>query len=384
MEARRVAELLFEIAIVVFLVSMIAGQILGQPVLLGFVTSGSMQPTLEPGDGFVAIPAAIAGPIEEGDVVTFRAEEINSGGLTTHRIVEERDRGYITQGDNNPFSDQDGGEPLVTKPQIVAVVWQPGGAVVAIPGVGALVTASQDALTWIQQQLAFLFGTRSMLGSQGLAYLIVGFSVVVYAADVLLGSGEGRDRHRSDRSRDTGIDVRVFALVFAAAIVLAATASMVVPAGTQEFGVVSSERDASGLRVIEQGTSESAQYTVGNGGYVPVVTYFEPASEGMTIEPREIELPARTTASVTITITAPPETGYYRYFLVEHRYLHVLPEPVIRSLYMIHPWLPIVVIDAILGGAFYAMSAMVLDSGRVRSRSRDNPSLIRRYLSRIR
>jgi signal peptidase len=384
MQARRLAGLLLEIAIAVFLVSMIVGQVLGQPVLLGFVTSGSMQPALEPGDGFVAIPAELAGPVEEGDVVTFRAEEIEGGGLTTHRVVEERERGYVTRGDNNPFTDQDGGEPPVTDPQIVAVVWQPGGEVLAIPGVGTLVTGSQDVLTWLQQQLAVLLGTRSMLGTQGLAYLLVGLSAVGYLADVALGSGgSGRDRGRSDRSRETGIDARTIALVFAAAIVLAATAAMVVPAGTQEFGVVSAETDASGLRVIEQGTTESARYTVGNGGYVPVVTYLDPASEGVTIEPRELRLPARTTTNATISISAPPQTGYYRYFLVEHRYLHVLPEPVIRSLYAIHPWLPIVAIDALLGGSFYALTATALDSGRLRSRSRDAPSLIRRYLSRI-
>jgi len=35
-----------------------------------------MAPTLEPGDGFVAVPAELAGPVEEGDVVTFCVEEI--------------------------------------------------------------------------------------------------------------------------------------------------------------------------------------------------------------------------------------------------------------------------------------------------------------------
>ncbi|MFC6975369.1 signal peptidase I [Halomicroarcula sp. GCM10025709] len=113
--------------VVLFLVSMVVGQLLGQPVLLGYVTTGSMQPTLDPGDGFVAIPAALAGPVDEGDVVTFRAEEIQGGGLTTHRVVDRTDRGYVTRGDNNPFTDQDGGEPPVTDAQIVAVVWQPGG-----------------------------------------------------------------------------------------------------------------------------------------------------------------------------------------------------------------------------------------------------------------
>ncbi|MFB6159612.1 MAG: S26 family signal peptidase [Haloferacaceae archaeon] len=75
------------VGLVVF--SLVVGGLLGQPILLSYVTSGSMQPTLDPGDGFVAIPTAIAGPVDEGDVVVFRAEQVNDGDLTTHRVVEK-------------------------------------------------------------------------------------------------------------------------------------------------------------------------------------------------------------------------------------------------------------------------------------------------------
>jgi len=206
MELRRIGTVALEAALVVFLVSMVVGQALGQPVLLGFVTSGSMEPTIETGDGFVAIPTAIAGPIEEGDVITFRAEEIQGGGLTTHRVVAETDRGYITRGDANPFTDQDGGEPPVSEAQIVAVAWQPGGTVVTVPGVGAVVTGTQDALAAGQRQLAALFGARSLLGTQGIAYLVHPWLPAVVIAALLGGSvylvsmgvvDSGRVRRRS-------------------------------------------------------------------------------------------------------------------------------------------------------------------------------------------
>lgn len=47
MAFRRDAAALLEGAVVVFVVAMVAGQLLGQPVLLGFVTTDSMRPTLE-------------------------------------------------------------------------------------------------------------------------------------------------------------------------------------------------------------------------------------------------------------------------------------------------------------------------------------------------
>ncbi|NLV06476.1 signal peptidase I [Haloarcula rubripromontorii] len=377
-----VGERLLGAGVLLFVVAMVIGQVLGQPVLLGFVMTGSMQPTLEPGDGFVAIPADLAGSVEEGDIITFRAEEIQGGGLTTHRVVDKTDRGYITRGDNNPFPDQDGDEPPVTDAQIVAVAWQPGGGVVAVPGVGTTVNGVRDSLAWVQQRAASIFGTRSLLGTQGLAYLLLGVSVCAYVIDLVL-SGD-RDRGRRDISRDTGTSVRLLIGIFAAAVVLSATATMVAPAGPQEFGVVSAEFDSPGSRVIEQGTTESTQYRLGNGGYVPVVTYFDPETDGIAVEPNETVIPARSTVNATLSLTAPPETGYYRKFVVEHRYLLVLPQSTIRSLYHIHPWLPIVVIDALLGGSFYLLGAALVDTGRVRSRSRDSPSQFRRLMARLR
>jgi len=352
---------------VLFVLLLITGQLLGQPVLLGFVTSGSMEPTLEPGDGFVAIPSAATGLVSEGDVVVYRAEEIQGGGLTTHRVVEETDRGYVTKGDANPFTDQDGGEPPVKDEQIVATAWQPGGEVLAIPGVGMVVTGTQRALQTGQRHIAATVGTRSLLGVQGLAYLVFALSVVLYAIDARRDSG--RDRQSRDRSRDARPSTGLLVAVFAAIIVLAATAAMVGPAGPQQFGIVSAESDAPGPRVIERGTSESAAYPVGNSGFVPVVVFLEPGSDDVAVQPRELIVPGQSVENATLTIEAPPETGYYRRYVTEYRYLAVLPRSHIRTLYAVHPWAPIVAIDALLGVPFYLVTRALVGSGRGRNRS---------------
>ena len=128
MTPRRMLSLGVEIIAIILIASLIAGQVLGYPVLVGFVETGSMAPTLNPGDGFIAVPTAVAGEISENDVVVFRAQQIQGGGLTTHRIVDEAERGYITRGDANPFTDQDGDEPPVREEQIVAKLFQPAGS----------------------------------------------------------------------------------------------------------------------------------------------------------------------------------------------------------------------------------------------------------------
>jgi signal peptidase len=379
--ARRVLTLGLELLLVLVVISLLAGQFLGQPVLLSYVETGSMAPTMEPGDGFVAMPAAVAGPVEEGDVITFRAEEIQGGGLTTHRVVGETERGYITRGDANPFTDQDGDEPPVKEAQIVAKALQVGGTVVVIPNFGTVVVGVQGVIAGTQRWVAATLGTRSLLGPQGLTYLLLAGSMLAYVLDVVLGDGRTERRERS-RSRDDGVSTRFVMVALALLVVSTATAAMVVPAGTQEFGVVSAEFDSEQPTTIRQGESSTLPYAVPNAGLVPVHVYFD-SSDGIAVDSEHVYVGSRGEERVDLTLTAPPETGYYRYFLTEYRYLAILPEPVVDALYRVHPWLPIVVIDALLGGAMYLVGMTVVGTGRVRSRSRDGPSTLSRLANRF-
>ncbi|OYR45039.1 signal peptidase I [Halorubrum sp. Hd13] len=385
MSPKRILSITLQVAVVLVVLSLVVGQLLGQPILLSFVETGSMQPTLDPGDGFVAIPAPLAGDVGVGDVVTFDAQEIEGGGLTTHRVVEETERGYVTRGDNNPFTDQDGGEPVVQDADVVAVALQVGGSVVVIPHLGTVAMAIQSGLASVQTWLAVTFGVRSFQGTQGLAYILFGLSAVAYAADWYL-TRNARETRERDRSRDDGTSVFLIVAVLALVLMATATAAMVVPAGTQEYGVVSAEFESENPTVIERGTSQELEYVVPNSGLVPVYAYVTPASPGVEVEPQRLSVESRGEASTTVTLTAPPETGYYRLFVTEHRYLAVLPRGVIDELYGVHPWAPIVAIDGLLGGTIAGIGLVLLrgEPARIRSReSREKPPLYRRLLRQI-
>jgi len=382
MSPKRLLSLTAQAVIVVAVLSLIVGQLLGQPVLLSFVETGSMQPTLDPGDGFVAVPAALAGDVGVGDVVTFDAQEIEGGGLTTHRVVEETERGYVTRGDNNPFTDQDGGEPVVQDADVVAVALSVGGSVVVIPHLGTVAMAVQSSFTSVQTWLAVTFGVRSFQGTQGLAYILFGLSTVAYAVDWYLARNSRETRER-DRSRDDGTSVFAIVAVLALVLMATATAAMIVPAGTQEYGVVSAEFESENPTVIERGTSQELEYVVPNAGLVPVYAYVTPASPGVEVAPQRLRVGSRGEASTTVTLTAPPETGYYRLFVAEHRYLAVLPPGVIDELYGVHPWAPLVAINGLLGGGIVGLGFVFLrgEPARIRSReSREKPPLYRRLL----
>jgi signal peptidase len=345
------------------------GAVLGQPILLSYVETGSMSPTLEPGDGFVAVPTEIAGPVEEGNVIVFEAEEIQGGGLTTHRVVGETDHGYVTRGDANPFTDQDDEEPPVQDAQVVAKALTVGGEVVVLPNLGTSFLAVRDGLAAVQRTLAVVLGTRHLLGAQGLGYLLFAVTAVLYAADAYRESNAKR-RGRTT-NRETGFPMRWALVGLAALLVVGATAAMVAPAGTQEYGIVSAEFESDRPGVIPTGESKTRTYRVPNGGALPVQVYLEPASEGVAVEDRRLHVPSGRTAETRVMLTAPSETGYYRRFLVEYRYLAILPAPVIDALYEFHPWTPVVAVDALLAGGFLALTLPFVPSGRVRNRTRE-------------
>ncbi len=381
MTLRTAAVRVFEITVIGLVVVLVVGQGLGQPILLSYVESGSMAPTMHEGDGFIAIPSAIAGPVERGDVIIFKAERLRGGGLTTHRIIGSTERGYITKGDANSFPDQDSGEPPVQPAQIVAVALTIDGSVVVIPHLGTVIEGGQKFMANLPRQLFGGFGLpRETSGL--LPAMLAGLGIVLYLLIVLQ---EAQSNSRSkERSRERGGFNRRWLLVFAiGVIVLSATASMVVPGGVQKFGIVSAENDAPGPRVIQQGETETFQYRIANHGLVPIVVFLEPKNDAITIDSQEVHVSGRSDEDVTISLSAPPEIGYYRYFLAEHRYLGVLPIDILRALYRVHPWAPILIIDGMLATLIGGVGVTVIGTNRVWLRSRTRTSIVNRLKNRL-
>lgn len=376
MTARRIAGLAASGLLALFVVSMAAGMVLGQPVLLGYVETGSMAPTLEPGDGFVAVPSVLAGSIEAGDVVVYRAETVNGGRLTTHRVVRETGGGFVTRGDANVVTDQDNGEPPVKREQIVAEALQIGDWVVVIPKIGLLIAPVQAFVGSLLGGVSGAIGGTAAGGSQTLAYLIFAAGVLAYAWSTI---AERRDEGRLDRgapSRDDGaIDSRSVVLIGTLAVLALVTGAMVTTGGPHEFGVVSAETDSPRPYVIEAGTTENVTYSVPSYGVVPATVVLEPGSSRVAVEPRSMYVPSRGSVNATVALTAPPETGFRPQVLVEHRYVGILPVGTTRALHAIHPWLPVLVIDLLLGLGLVSLGFAMVGDKRIRldSRSRTPP-----------
>lgn len=377
MSVRTTATRLLILVLFLFLASTVIGALLGQPVGLAFAETGSMSPTIDTGDGYVAVPAPVAGPVSEGDIVVFDARNINDGGLVVHRVVGETDEGYITRGDANAVTDQDGDEPPVPDARVQAKVLSVGDYVVTIPQIGTAISATSDLVNSIQQQLAALLGTRAVLGTQGLSYVLVGLGTATYLLSAV-AENRGRGRSRETSRQDQTIDPQFITAAMTILLVVVLSLTMIVPGGLQEFQYVSSESGQPGPDVIQRGTAENISYGVPSNGPLPVLAVIEPASDRASVNQSEIFVPGNSEKTVTVTIDAPSETGVRVDAIVEHRYLAFLPQGVLLSLYGVHPWLPIVAINLLAGGLFFgfAIALIGLDPVRI-SRDRDIPLRVR-------
>ena len=376
MNPRTLAVYAVEVGVFLMVVAVLLGQFYGTPVLLSFVETGSMEPTLDAGDGFIAVPAPVAGPVESGDVVTFEAQNLHGGGLTTHRVVGETDQGYVTRGDNNVATDQDGSEPYVTDGQIAAKALQINGDVVAIPHFGTAIMGIQSGLERFQQRLAATFGTSAFLGTQGLSYLLFGVAILVYALGLFEErSNRTREERSWSRSRAHVYDGRRVVLLSILFIAVISMGSMAAMSGTEQVQIVSAGFDSERPSVITAGETEQWTETLYNGGLLPVVTTVEPSSSGVeTGPPDHVRLDRGETMNVTINVTAPPETGAYLRSYTEYRYFMVLPPSVLLELHAIHPWLAMSAVTTVISTGFVAPVLVFVGTGAVRTRERRRDS----------
>ena len=334
-----------------------------------------MEPTIEPGDGFVAVPTAITGETTPGDIVIYQS---TGEGLVTHRVVDETPAGYVTRGDANPVTDQDGGDPHVTEEDIVAKALQVGDTVVTVPGLGTAAAAIGGSVNTVQLLITSELGGDSSESSE-LAYLLLVLSLVGYAVETVRDSR----RPAPDDGDDIGVSPRFLTVAFTLFVVALAAAAMLVPAGTASLTVISSDPAPDAERVTEPGGTVETTYYIENDGVIPVVSRLE-TGDDITLERNEVAVSGRERVAVPVTLAAPDETGHYERSVVEYRYLYLLPRSLLEALYEIHPRIPFGAIVVPIGISAHVLGRILVGSESVREtrdrerRRRSRPGLFDR------
>lgn len=375
---------LLSIVVVIVALLLVGGSILGQPILLSFVTSDSMSPTLNEGDGFVAIPAQLSGEVQPGDVVVFTAEELSSGGLTTHRVVGKTSEGYITKGDNNPFTDQDSTEPPVSEQDILATAWQPNGQVITIPVLGTAILETRAILFELQSSIANVLGVKGLDDSRQIGTMLVLIGAIMFSINVIVGvfTKTERDRNRSrKRNKNTKPSLQFTVLLLVLIVIIPANAAMLLPSTTHEIpaGEIADENN------IKPGETIDIPVSASNEGLITVFILLE-TSDNSALTDQTLEVVSGKKATATLSTPAPKSTERQEVMVSENRYLLLLPSDVIVLLYELHPLFPVVAINLMLIFGIIAFTLGIAGESNRRKRtvSRDVPLRyrVKRYFRR--
>lgn len=132
------------------------------PVQISYVTSDSMEPTISTNDGYVLIPAQEVIP---GEIITFYSEKRD--GYVTHRVVGTTTDGFLTQGDNNPSTDQAVGNAPIEREAIAGQVLTVGGQPLLIPQLGTILGLLRANWMMVFSLVSLFLVVQGIRGSNG-------------------------------------------------------------------------------------------------------------------------------------------------------------------------------------------------------------------------
>lgn len=298
---------------------------------LAYVTSGSMEPTLHVGDGFVLWP--VRDP-QIGDVITFRPQ-ILKATTVTHRIVAEAPLGLITRGDHNPQTDQAAGEPPVTRERIVSKALTVGGRLVRIPKLRAISEGIREILT------------RRLWA---VAVAAVGVSTLLGAVEQ---AGSPRSRHPRRRWR-IGLVHRAVMVGAVGGVLVAMLASVQV----QQVQYLVTMEPGDVPDHVPVGVPGAVRLTVANGGLLPVFTF----SEGIAPAVAGAAPPIlRSGASANMVLQTPShaDPGWYQDYVRLYRYPPLLPYWAVATLHRYSPFLAMATIAIAFGAVLWLLGTFV-------------------------
>lgn len=282
------------------------------------------------GDAYLVVPA---GTVEPENILTFYSEE--RGEYVTHRVVEVTDDGFVTQGDNNPSTDQRAGYPLVTNEDVLGQVATLGDRPVVLPQLGVVVATIQ---------------AHWKLG--------VGALVVLFAVSGGI-----------TRSRDI-VRFRALLIPLVVMAVVGTSAALVIGVPTSTVTFVATDAAKPDERSIPMG--DPATRTIdAKIGVAPDYTHQFIETKGMTLTAAEL---TDQTDKLHVRIPAQDEPGPHQVEIRVYRYPASLPYGVVAPLQAIHPAIAATATMSVIIGPLYLLVWFFVDGkALLQTRSRRRP-----------
>jgi len=299
------------------------------PISLWYVVSKSMEPTLMVNDGFILIPSET---YEIGDIITFKPKVLEQP-FVTHRIISiTKDGEYITKGDNNIMTDQQGGEPPLQQNQVIGKALCISNRPIIIPKLGLLSQKMQDTIPKLN------------------VFTILSIVIFIYTLGFILDMIFNKDnnRRKSRKKKLRLLDIApffdpVFFLICVLVVANTLFIGQTIKSWRMEeisYVVVSVE----GLPNPVPGKKFERTKSLENSSFIPYYTILEPEDNNMSINPRIFLIPPKENVDYSVSITAPEKIGYYVQRIDIKTYPKLISKKLLDQLYSINPFIPLIII----------------------------------------
>ena len=309
----KLMELLPTFVIGLFLITSIVGFVLDRPILISYVYSDSMSPTLEKGDLF------FINPLSKGDVNDVIVFKMNSK-WTVHRVYAKEHDGYVTKGDNNVATDQqEGKNPKIPKDAVIGKVITVGGQPLRIPRAG--------------EYIKYL----SKKGSN----LYIAMAFLVLGAILLTTSGE--ERKKKSRKKYIKVKFKTLYAVTASLILVVLVVSIMLSWGTLTFSYSSTLAGGQREGWYLPGSTFEEELTLKNRAIYPFLYFVEAQGDRVEIlSEKSFRIYGGEQEKIKVRVSVPEDTRIYGEKIHVYAYLPILPEGTITKLYHKSPYLPLI------------------------------------------
>ena len=313
------------ILLLLFVSAPLATLIRKKPTIAVTIRSWSMAPLITRGDLVFLWPAGEKSSFSVGQIVVFRAPEEGIHEWTLHRITGvDSQKGFITRGDANEYTDQEGsGYPPVKPEWIAGIVPTIDSKPLKIPLLGYL----------------SLYLERSE-SSQTLIPVLVGALAAALVLDEIFKSKKTRRKEKLSQGQLCFLGGLAVALLMAS-LMLSGSLFITFPYGVEENpGVLM----GSNVGILALGTSQEIELAeLNNSGFIPTFYFAVSSDPQVVLEQCHFTLAREDVARVTATVYA-QKSGLHQASVIVGIFLPFLPPGIIGDLAQINFWLALIAV----------------------------------------
>jgi signal peptidase len=299
-----------------------------KPTLAVTIRSWSMYPLITRGDMVFVLPTGAGTRFTEGQIVVFRSAEHGIRDWTMHRIVGgDSESGFITKGDNNDQTDQEGGHyPPIRREWIAGIVPTIGSLPLKIPLLGYIPLLIEENMK-----------------NPRLLLLLLGILASALLLDEVFKTKRRQRKDILQKGQVYLLGGVAFAIMLGA-LMLMRSVFISLPYGVERTAgaLLGSE-----VGILEIGDSrELTLVELENKGTIPSYYCVISRDPQITVHQDRFLMRGGDTAQVVVTVNA-REEGIFNASIIVGMFMPFLPPPVIGFLAGISFWLAIVVVSSV-------------------------------------